>query len=182
MNEETLENPVTGESFRILESSPALFKVQYSLRPHGEIAGAHFHPGKEQRLTILSGEMHVRINGEERVVRAGESATVPAGAHHFQWNPCEVEVVAVEELSPAGRIHEFFSVLFHLARDGKTDSRGHPSILLAAALFSEFKDAVRQSPFGMRLLLDLLAPVATALGYRRELERYLEKAGGPTSR
>ena len=182
MTEETLENPVTGESLRILESTPAVFKVHYSLRPHGEIAGEHFHPGKETGVTVLSGEMHLRVNGEHRVVRAGESATVPSGAHHFQWNPCDSEVIAVEELRPAGRIHEFFSVLFRLARDGKTDSRGRPSILLAAALFSEFKDTVRQSPLATRLLLDVLAPIASALGYRRALEHCLKEVGGLTSR
>jgi len=182
MTEQILENPVTGESLRILGSTPDSFKVQYSLRPHGQIPGEHSHPGKEQRVTILSGEMHLRINGEERVLRAGESATVPAGARHFQWNPCDTEVVAIEEICPAGRTHEFFSVLFRLARDGKTDSQGRPSLFLAAALFSEFKDSVRQGPFAMRLLLDVLAPIASALGYRRELDPYLEDLGGLTSR
>jgi quercetin dioxygenase-like cupin family protein len=175
MSEEILENPVTGESVRILESTPAVFKVQYSLRTHAEIAAEHFHPGKQQRVTILSGEMHLRVNGENRVLRAGESATIPPGAHHFQWNPCDTEVVAIEEQHPAGRTHEFFRVLFRLARDGKTDSRGRPSLLLAAALFAEYRDTVRQSHFGMRLLLDVLAPIASALGYRRQLEDCLEK-------
>jgi quercetin dioxygenase-like cupin family protein len=176
MAEEILENPVTGESLRVLESTPQVFRVQYALRPHGEIAGEHFHPGKEQRVTVLSGEMHLRIRGEERVVRAGESATVPVGARHFQWNPSDTELVAVEEIAPAGRIHEFFSVLFQLARDGKTDSQGRPSLLLAAALFSEFRDSIRQGPLFMRLLLDVLAPIASALGYRRQLDPYLRRS------
>lgn len=175
-----LENPVTGEAFRVLESTPDVFKVQYSLRPHGEIAGAHFHPGKEQQITVLSGEMHLRINGAHRVVRAGESASVPAGAHHFQWNPSDAEVVAIEEIRPAGRLHEFFSVLFGLARDGKTDSQGRPSLFLAAAVFSEFRGSIRQASFGTRLLLDVLAPIASLLGYRRQLDRYREC--GPASR
>jgi quercetin dioxygenase-like cupin family protein len=182
MTEEILENPVTGESLRILESTPQSFKVQYSLRPHGQIPGEHSHPGKEQRVTIVSGEMHLRIAGEERVLRAGESATVPLGARHFQWNPCDEEVVAIEEIVPAGRNHEFFSVLFRLARDGKTDSQGRPSLLLAAALFWEFKDSMRQGPFFARLLFAALAPIASALGYRKQLDPYLDDMDGLTSR
>jgi quercetin dioxygenase-like cupin family protein len=182
MTEEILENPITGERLRVLESTPERFKVHYSLRPHGEIAGEHFHPGKEQRVTILSGEMHLRVNGDHCILRAGESATVPPGGHHFQWNPCDSEVVAIEEVCPAGRLHEFFAVLFRLARDGKTDSQGRPSLFLAAALFSEFKDSVRQAPIGLRLLLDGLAPIASVLGYRRQLERYLDAGGGLTRR
>jgi len=176
MPEELLENPITGEQLRVLESTPELFRVRYSLRPHGEIAGAHFHPGKRQKVTVLSGEMHLRIDGQTYVVRAGESATVAPGAHHFQWNPTDVEVVAIEEISPPGRLHEFFSVLFRLARDGKTDASGFPPLLLAAALFSEFKDTIRHAPLGLRLTLDVLAPIAAVLGHRRQIARYLDSS------
>jgi quercetin dioxygenase-like cupin family protein len=175
MNEEILENPVTGESMQILESTAETFKVQYALRPHGEIPGEHFHPHKEQIVSILSGEMHLRINGVHRTIRAGESATVPAGARHFQWNPCDSEAVAIEEIRPAGRIHEFFKVLFGLARDGRTDATGHPSPLLSAALFSEFKDSILPAPLALRLLFGVLAPLASVLGYRRQLEKYLHE-------
>lgn len=182
MTEEILENPITGERMRILESTPERFKVHYSLRPHGEIAGEHFHPRMEQRVTVVSGEMHLRVAGEHCVLRAGESTTVPPGAHHFQWNPCDSEVIAIEEVYPPGRLHDFFSVLFRLARDGKTNSQGRPSLFMAAALFAEFKDSIRQAPIGMRLGLDALAPIASLLGYRRQIERYLDPSDGSTGR
>jgi quercetin dioxygenase-like cupin family protein len=175
MNEEILENPVTGESMRILESSPQTFKAQYALRPHGEIPGEHLHPHKEQRISVLSGEMHVRVNGEQRIVRAGETTTIPVGARHFQWNPCDYEAVVIEEIRPAGRIHEFFKVLFGLARDGRTDGNGYPSLVLSAALFSEFKDSIQPAPIGLRLLIGVLGPMALSLGYRRQLEGYLHE-------
>ena len=173
MTEEILENPVTGESMRILESTAESFKAQYSLRPHGEIAGEHLHPGKEQRISVLSGEMHLRVEGEHRIVRAGETATLPVGARHFQWNPGDTEAVVVEEIRPAGRLHDFFKVLFGLARDGKTDAKGYPPLLLSAALFSEFRDDIRPGPLGLRLVFDVLGPIALALGGRREIERHL---------
>lgn len=174
MDEEILENPVTGESMRILESTAQTFRSQYSLRPHGEIAGEHFHPKSEQTVSVLSGEMHLRINGEHRIVRAGQSATVPAGARHFQWNPCDSEVVAIEELRPAERIHDVFRVLFGLAQDGKTDGKGDPSSpLLSALVFSEFKDSIRPAAVGLRFLIGVVAPIASALGYRHQIDKYL---------
>ena len=175
MSEEILENPVTGESMRVLESTAQTFKAQYSLRPHGEIAGEHLHPHREQLITILSGELHVRVEGEHRIVRAGETATVPVGARHFQWNPCDTEAVVIEEIRPPGRMHDFFKVLFALARDGRTDKNGYPPLLLSAALFSEFKDSVQPAPLGLRFLFAALGPVASALGYRGELEKYLRR-------
>lgn len=181
MADEVLENPVTGERLQVLESTAERFKVRYSLAPHGEIPSAHFHPGKEQRVSVLAGEMHLLIAGEHRVVRAGESADVPLGAHHFQWNPCDTEVVAIEEVFPAGRLHEFFSVLFRLAGDGRTDARGLPPLLLASVLFAEFRDTIRQASVAERLVLDALAPIATLLGYRRLLKRYLGSPVGTTT-
>jgi quercetin dioxygenase-like cupin family protein len=175
MKEEILENPVTGESMRILESTAQTFKAQYSLRPHGEIPGEHLHPHKEQLVSVVSGEMHLRIDGEHRIVRAGQTTTIPAGARHFQWNPCDSEAVVIEEIRPAGRIHDFFKVLFGLARDGKTDGNGFPSLVLAAALFSEFRDSIRPAPLGVRLVCDLLGPIALALGHRRQVEKYLDR-------
>lgn len=173
MNQETLDNPVTGESMRILESTAQTFKVQYSLRPHGEIPGEHLHPHREQFISVLSGEMHLRVNGEQRIVRAGQATAIPAGTRHFQWNPCDTEAVVIEEIRPAGRIHDFFTVLFGLARDGRTDGNGYPSLVVSAALFSEFNDSIRPAPLGLRLLFGVLGPVALALGCRRQFEKYL---------
>jgi quercetin dioxygenase-like cupin family protein len=178
MNDEILENPMTGESMRILELSAQTFKARYSLRPHGEIPGEHLHPHKEQLVSVLSGEMHLRINGEHRIVRAGETTTIPVGARHFQWNPRDSEAVVIEEIRPAGRIHDFFRVLFGLARDGRTDVNGYPSLVLSAALFSEFKDSIRPAPLGLRLLIEVLGPIALALGYRRQIEKYLHERRG----
>ena len=175
MSEEILDNPVTGESMRILESTAQVFKVQYSLRPRGEIPGEHFHPQKEQLISVLSGEMHLRINGQHQILRAGQTTTIPVGARHFQWNPCESEAVVIEEIRPAGRIHEFFKVLFGLARDGKTDGNGYPSLVLSAALFSEFKDSVLPAPLGFRCLIWVLGPIALEFGYRPQIEKYLHE-------
>lgn len=108
-------------------------------------------------------------------MRAGQTTTIPVGARHFQWNPCDSEAVVIEEIRPAGRIHDFFKVLFGLARDGRTDVNGYPSLVLSAALFSEFKDSIRPAPLGLRLLIGVLGPIALALGYRRQVEKYLHE-------
>jgi quercetin dioxygenase-like cupin family protein len=179
MDDEILENPVTGESLQVLESNAQTFKARYALRPHGEIAGEHVHPHREQLISVLAGELHVRIEGEHRIVRAGETALVPPGARHFQWNPSDVEAIVVEEIRPAGRMHDFFKVLFGLARDGKTDAQGYPPPMLAAALFSEFKDSVRPAPLGVRLMITMLRPLAQAIGQRRQFDKYVHEPRQP---
>ncbi len=178
MNEEIMENPVTGETMKVLESTQETFTIEYGLRPHGEIPFEHFHPGVEQEIAVTSGEMHITVNGEHVVIKAGESATAPKGAHHFQWNPCDEEAVAIETYRPAGRNHDFFRTLFGLARDGHTDAQGMPSIFMRAAIFSEFRDTIRPAAPGARLLIATLAPISRVLGHRRRIMKY---ARGPAT-
>jgi hypothetical protein len=40
-------------------------------------------------------------------------------------------------------------------------------------LFAEFRDSIRPAPLADRLLVALLGPIATALGYRRQITAYL---------
>jgi quercetin dioxygenase-like cupin family protein len=175
LEKETIYNPVTSERLLVLDSNEEVFKMGFSIDPQSEIAGEHIHPFQEQTILVTMGALHCTINGEKHVLRAGESVTIPAGADHFQWNPAETEARAIEEYRPAGKIHNFFRVLFKLAEDGKTDQKGVPRPLIGAALMAEFKDTVRASSFGLRMLFGLLAPLSSLLGYRRTIRNYIEK-------
>ena len=175
LEKETIYNPVTGEKLLVLESTAEVFRMGFSIEPHSEIAGEHIHPFQEQTVVVTKGELHCRINGVNSAPRAGDSATIPAGARHFQSNPTDTEARAIEEYRPAGRIHNFFRVLFTLAQEGKTNRKGVPIPLIGAALVAEFRDTVRVSSLGLRLLFGALAPVARLLGYRRTIRNYIER-------
>jgi len=173
--QETIYNPITGEKLLVLESTAEVFKMEFSIEPHSEIAGEHIHPFQEQTVLVTKGELHCRIDGVDSVLRAGDSATVPAGARHFQWNPTDTEARAIEEYRPAGRIHNLFRVLFMLAQEGEINRKGIPKPLIGAAFMAEFKDTGRPSSIGLRLLFGLLAPVSRLLGYRETIRNYIEK-------
>lgn len=174
-DQEIIFNPVTSEKLLVLESTKEVFRMGFSINPQSEIAGEHIHPFLEQTISVTKGELHCRINAVNHVLHAGDSATVPAGAHHFQSNPTDFEARAIEEYRPAGRIHSFFRVLFTLAQEGKTNRRGIPKPLIGAAFAAEFKDTVRVSSLGLRLLFGLLAPIARLLGYRKTIRDYIER-------
>jgi quercetin dioxygenase-like cupin family protein len=174
-DQEIIFNPVTGERLLVLESTTEVFRVGFSISPQSEIAGEHLHPFQEQTILVTKGELHCRINGINHVLHAGDSATIPAGARHFQSNPTDFEARSIEEFRPAGRIHSFFRVLFTLAQEGKTNRQGIPHPLIGAAFIAEFKDTVRVSSLGLRLLFGLLAPVSRLLGYRRIIRDYIER-------
>ena len=169
MTLETLENPVTGETMHVLESNADTFVIEYALRPHGRIPLELFHPNVEQEFAVKSGEMHVTIDGEHLIIKAGEKKSSPPNSMHFQWNPHDEEVVAVETYRPAGRNHAFFKTLFRLAREGFTDQNGMPNFFYRIALFYEFDDTIRPAEKMPRLMISLLGPLAVALGYGKKV-------------
>ena len=173
MKYESLHNPKTTETLTILESTAEVFRFEFALAPRGEIAGAHVHPYQHQTLSVLSGTLHCVIAGEDVVLGPGESRVIAPGTFHHQANPTNEVVRAIEEFRPARRMHDFFRVLFALARDGHTDERGAPPLLLAAALFHEFADSIAPGSRAARLAIGVLAPFARLIGKDRLIRRYL---------
>jgi hypothetical protein len=58
--------------------------------------------------------LHFIVNGEERVVRAGERIVVPVRVRHSETNPGSAEIEGVIELLPAlhsRQMHEVFGGL-----------------------------------------------------------------------
>jgi oxalate decarboxylase/phosphoglucose isomerase-like protein (cupin superfamily) len=53
-------------------------------------------------MHVVSGAMAVEIDGEERIVRAGETAHVPAGVVHSSGNAAREPLRRVVIFSPAG--------------------------------------------------------------------------------
>ena len=175
MHNETIHNPVTGETLYVLESTEECFRFEYEIEPGAEIAAEHVHPNLEQRIQVVEGSLGCRIDGVERTLQAGQYAIVPPGAAHFQWNPTNTPTRAIEEYRPAGDAHNFFRVAFALARDGHTNRKGVPKPLIGAALLSEFKGFVRPTSVYLRILFTVLGPVSRLLGYHETICGYLTR-------
>ena len=75
--------------------------------------------------------------------RRRATATVPAGAFHFQRNDTDQELDAVEQYRPALQMQQFFEVLIGWANDGKTDEHGLPTLLRRAAMHRYFRSSIR---------------------------------------
>lgn len=175
MYKETIHNPVTGETLYVLESNEDVFRIEYAIDPQSSIAAEHIHPYQQQTIRVIEGKLGIRANGRESLLEVGDSLEILAGTAHFQFNPTDSETRAIEEHRPARRIHNFFRVLFALAREGRTDQKGVPTPLIGAAFAREFKDVVRPSSIGLRLLFGALGPVSEILGYRRVIRDYIQR-------
>jgi quercetin dioxygenase-like cupin family protein len=128
-------NPATGEWITYTataeDSAGQLVRFTWRSVPGGVIT-EHIHPRQEERFTILAGQAHFTLNGQERVAGAGETVVVPAGVPHSEGNPGPAEIEGVVELRPALQAKEWHEALAGLVADGKTTPRGAPKNPLAS--------------------------------------------------
>ncbi len=93
--------------------------------PGGSIT-EHIHPHQEERFTILAGQAHFTVDGEDSVIGPGETIVVPSGVRHSESNPGSVAIEGVVELRPALHSKEMHEAFGGLAAEGKTTPRGAP--------------------------------------------------------
>jgi quercetin dioxygenase-like cupin family protein len=120
------DNPRTGEKVTVLltgaETEGQLFRADYVLRAGSAIGAEHVHPKQEQRVEVLSGVMHCRIDGEEHIVRPGEAVVIPAGARHFVWNSGAEPLHAIDEYRPDLNMERYFEKVFSLPPTASCDA------------------------------------------------------------
>jgi mannose-6-phosphate isomerase-like protein (cupin superfamily) len=172
-------NPATGEWITYTaiaaDSHGQLVRFNWRSMPGGVIT-EHIHPRQEERFTILAGQAHFTLNGEERIARAGETVIVPAGVPHSEGNPGPGEIEGVVELRPALHAKELHEAFAGLVADGKTTPRGAPrNPLQLGATFWHFRHESRvTSPpiWTQNLMLPPLWALAKAFGVRPYYERW----------
>jgi len=166
----SISNPATGESIQftaVPEDGEDLLRFNWHSQPGGAIT-EHLHPHQEERFLIVSGEAHFTLNGEQRVLAAGEALVVPVGARHSEANRGQAEIVGVVELRPALRSRQMHEAFAGLGTEGKTTSRGAPKnpLQLGATLWHFRRENRVTSPphWIQRLVIPPLAALARIVG------------------
>jgi mannose-6-phosphate isomerase-like protein (cupin superfamily) len=134
---DTIENPVTHDriTFCVTAQSTTGARLEFDdfLLPGYVSPPEHIHPRQQERFEVISGTLAVRIAGREQILQAGESVIVPSATPHTIRNANDGETCVRVEFTPALQTEAFLRSMFALARDGKTDSQGRPSLLQFAA-------------------------------------------------
>ena len=88
-----------------------LFMVRATM-PAGEGHNFHCHPGREEILYVLEGEAEQWVGKENRLLRPGDVAFIPAGLPHATFNngPQTLRFLAI--LSPVERDGPFTTDVF----------------------------------------------------------------------
>jgi quercetin dioxygenase-like cupin family protein len=172
-----IENPVTGERLRFLETSQETngeyVLVECTVQPSGFVAAAHVHPRQTERFEIEAGVLGFRVDGNDVLARAGDTIVVEPGSAHKFWNAGDTEARFVCEVRPALQFERLLETMFALANDGRTNRNGMPNPLRLAVIANAHFEDVRL-PFPPAWLqkagLALGAPLGRLLGYRPEYD------------
>ena len=120
-------NPATGEvvEFTAPPEDGDGVRFRWRTRPGAAIT-EHVHPRQDERFTIIDGEAHFIVEGQQRIVRAGEAIVVPVGVRHSIANTGSAEIEGVVELRPALHTRQMHEAFGGLASEGRTTERGAP--------------------------------------------------------
>jgi quercetin dioxygenase-like cupin family protein len=172
-----LENPVTGERMRFLQTSRdtggAAVVVELTLQPGGTVAAAHVHPFQVEQFRILDGTVGFKRGRERLEAKAGDTVVIERGTPHKFWNAGETEARFVTVVRPALQFEQLIETMFSLAAEGKTNRKGMPNPLRLAVIAKAHFDVVRLPAIPValqRLGLALGAPVGRVFGYRPTYE------------
>jgi quercetin dioxygenase-like cupin family protein len=145
-----------------METDGAISRVEIDLEAGQGGPPAHVHPGQREIYTVEAGELVVIIDGESRVLTAGESIEVPTGsAHTFANQSDELARFSAEHL-PALQFEEYIR-LVHRAVEGKQTTL--PVILRIVRIESSYGDTILAPPGMPRMIGNVMSGVGRLVGY-----------------
>ena len=119
-----------------------LLEMEATYEPSSMPPIPHFHPSQREHFEILEGTMHVRIDGAERELRAGDELDVEAGIVHAMWNEGPEPARTLWQTRPALRTEEFFeqtAAVFREAQEQGRDPDGEKLAEIVQTFSDEFR-------------------------------------------
>ena len=91
-----------GSTLTVREASAEALEVEAVYDPGGSPPPAHLHPAQAEHFEVLEGSVTTRVDGNERVLEAGDTLDIPAGAVHQMWNAGSDPARVTWRTTPAG--------------------------------------------------------------------------------
>jgi quercetin dioxygenase-like cupin family protein len=170
---EVIDNPASGLRLRFLntcaDTDGELLEMEATYEPGTVEPPEHYHPRQDEHFEVVSGEMRVRVAGDERTLTAGEALDIRRGTVHAMWNPGDAYAQVIWQTRPALRTEDFFVAAGRLAQEGRLTPKGASNPLLGASLVHEFRDEFRPAsppPAVQAIAFPVLAALGRLFGQR----------------
>lgn len=167
------------EGFRqtILKRDNGLVWSELVLEPYAAGPPEHIHTSFPENFIVAEGTLSLLVNGEKKLLRAGESLLVHPGTPHKPFNETDSRVVVKGPLTPEYGIPDWFSVFLTQAYGFFDESESNsqpPQALLQMSRFSPKYDSwLARPPVSLqKALFFVISPTARLLGYRTHYEKY----------
>lgn len=177
---ESIENPLTGERITWAQTAADTggesLCFELYLRAGAAVSAEHRHLRQSEHFVVVDGSLRVTVDGGSSDLGIGDEMTIEAGTPHRWVNVNDAETRVRVTLRPALDTETFFETLFGLARDGKTNGKGIPSLPQVAVAYRTLGDScsrVTWPPVAVQdAVFALVAPVGRMLGKRGVYARY----------
>jgi len=176
-----LSNPITKQNIRFLQTSKdtggKLLEMETTYHTLSLEPPPHYHPHQEEDFTVIEGYLTVRIDGQLKVLRSGDTLHIRKNQIHSMWNNTDAKTVVNWKVRPAMDTENFLETVMGLAGDAKVNRKGIPNLLQVALIANKFAAVFRLSkpPFVVqRLLFLILLPFSYLFGYRATYGKYLD--------
>jgi quercetin dioxygenase-like cupin family protein len=178
----TIRNPMTGQEIRFIqtskESNGELLEMEATYNAMSSEPVPHYHPNQDEFFTIVSGEMTVRLDGEEtHNLQAGDTLQIPHNQIHAMWNAASRKAVVNWQVRPALNTEELLETMMGLAADGKCNKKGMPGLLqivLTSGKYDRELRLLKPPLLVQKLVFSVLKPFALMAGYKAVYEKYLD--------
>ena len=141
--------------------TPELLEVEAEWQPEPSKPPVHFHPSQDERFEVSEGELRVNLDGEERVLRAGDTLEIPRGTPHSMWATAHSR--ANWQVRPALRTADFFAAVDASRSYRKSAKGGNMTPLGAGRVLREYSDVFRMKIPGP--VVGVLALLGRLRGY-----------------
>jgi quercetin dioxygenase-like cupin family protein len=111
----TIINTETGERIVIqksgAETGGACLGFDFYAAPGGGVPFEHYHAKQSEYFRMVEGELTLRVDGETRLLRAGDEMTLAPGTRHSIKNEGDVEAHCYVEYHPALKSEWWFRII-----------------------------------------------------------------------
>ena len=160
----------------VISQKDGWLNTKVVMRPKSAGPPVHIHENFDEVFTVKTGTMSVLINGEKKIVRAGESVRIPKGTPHKPFNESDLPVVVEDENGKSFPL-EFG---YHLSQiypyiDSLDGNPSDLQMIMQLSVYGERFDSwiANGPPIGVQKAMRfLLAPTARLLGYKNHYEEH----------
>lgn len=161
----------------VISQEDGWLKMSSLLRPKADGPPIHIHENFDETFFVKEGTLSILVNGEKKILRAGEKLQIPKGTAHKPFNETDLPVII--ESAEGGKT---FPVEFgyHLVQllcfiDDLGENPNVLAIILQISIYGEDFDSwmADGTPIAKQKVLRFaLAPTARLLGYKNYYEKY----------